>query len=154
MFMIALSIFLGVTAAFLGKEHLKKFAAFKKYADLLPDDRVTRLYCAGRPKPGMIIIRLASAQPFTSLIAFELAWRPKLFGGRGVDPYGYVYGLQCQSGHYEAYATVYMRYDACTFVFAHTGAARITAEIVPPELENDCLIQERLTPHWFRRLGF
>lgn len=145
-------IVLGTIIAFLGKKHLKKFADFKKYTDLLPENRVTRLYCAAQAKPGMIIIRLASATPFTSLVAFEVAW-PQLCGGRGVDSYGYVRGLQCTNGHYEAFFTAYLRNKPDTFVFPHTGETGVSAHIVPSELENDCLIQERFTPHWFRRMG-
>lgn len=150
-----LSIISLIGAAFFGTELLKKFSYLKAYTDRLPEERITRVFCAGQAVPGMVVVQLTSPQPFRSLIAFELAWRPAIYGGQGTDHYGYVIGLPV-GDHYEACFATYLGRGTCSFVLPHTGTSTVTAQILSfSEADTlQCHIQKRCEPHWYQRLGF
>ncbi len=150
-----LSVICLIGATFFGTELLKKFSYLKAYTDRLPEERITRVFCAGQPVPGMVVVQPTSPQPFRSLIAFELAWRPAICGGQGTDHYGYVVGLP-MGGHYEACFATYLGHGDCSFVLPHTGTSSVAARILTLAEANalQCHIQKRYEPHWYQRLGF
>lgn len=151
-----IGIFLGLIVFFQEKKNYRKFQSLKAFTDRLEATNVTRLYCGTRKKAGMIVVRLCSAQPFTSLVAFELTWKPAFFGGRGVEQLGSVDGLHnVANNSYEAYFVVYVSRTGHNLVFPHTGSQIVKATFtsLTEILAEKHPIQKWFTLTWLERLG-